>query len=242
MFGRLYLGINKITAYILHEQALNVVTPRLHVKQCWVQPITNMSVANKILILDTHESEQRPVAEEPMKMDSVLVHAYEQEANDADGVDQVRDEYSGSMAGVKSTYAPNMRVASNEKSGNRALAKNIAVGMRLPSFPVVNQADGSTIPLLNLMSSGGCWRLIVFSGDLRRPRVCERLTSFAESFTQHSHLAHQQQTESPQRRGPPLQTLLVHANPRMSISLLNLPIIFHPSDGELGRDYWKICR
>lgn len=108
MFGRLYLGINKITAYILHEQALNVVTPRLHVKQCWVQPITNMSVANKTLILDTHESEQRPVAEEPMKMDSVLVHAYEQEANDADGVDQVRDEYSGSMAGVKSTYAPNM--------------------------------------------------------------------------------------------------------------------------------------
>ncbi|GIK03813.1 hypothetical protein Aspvir_007887 [Aspergillus viridinutans] len=135
------------------------------------------------IILDTYESERRPVAEEHMKIDSVLVHAYEQEAKDAEGVDQVRDEYAGFMAGVKITYAPNMLVASNEKSGDRALAKNIAVGMRIQSFPVVNQADGSTIPLLNVLPSNGWWRLIVFSGDLRRPGVWERLTSFAETFS-----------------------------------------------------------
>ncbi|EAW19726.1 putative FAD monooxygenase [Aspergillus fischeri NRRL 181] len=191
------------------------------------------------IILDTYKSERRPVAEELMKMDSVLVHAYEQEAKDAEGVDQVRDEYSGFMAGVKITYAPNMLVASNEKSGDRALAKNIAVGMRLPSFPVVNQADGSTVPLLNVLPSNGCWRLIVFSGDLRRPSVCERLTSFAESFTLHSHLAHQHQTGNSRRRGPPLETLLVHASSRTSINLLDLPDLFHPFDDELGWDYWK---
>ncbi|KAF4186782.1 hypothetical protein CNMCM8927_005060 [Aspergillus lentulus] len=191
------------------------------------------------IILDTYESERRPVAEELMKMDSVLVHAYEQEAKDAEGVDQVRDEYSGFMSGVKITYAPNMLVAGNEKSGDRALAKNIAVGMRIPSFPVVNQADGSTIPLLNVLPSNGCWRLIVFSGDLRRPRVWERLTSFAESFSQRSHLAHRHQTQNSRRRGPPLETLLVHASPRTSINLMDLPDIFHPFDDELGWDYWK---
>jgi phenol 2-monooxygenase len=191
------------------------------------------------IILDTYESERRPVAEELMKMDSVLVHAYEQEAQDAEGVDQVRDEYAGFMAGVQITYAPNMLVASNEKSGDRALAKNIAVGMRIPSFPVVNQADGSTVPLLNILPSNGCWRLIVFSGDLRRPGVWERLTSFAKSFSQRSHLAHRHQAQNSRRRSPPLEILLVHASPRTSINLLDLPDIFHPFDDELGWDYWK---
>ncbi|KAF7159443.1 hypothetical protein CNMCM6106_006716 [Aspergillus hiratsukae] len=191
------------------------------------------------IILDTYESERRPVAEELMKMDSVLVHAYEHEAKDAEEVDQVRDEYAGFMAGVKITYAPNMLIASNEKSGDRALATNIAVGMRIPSFPVVNQADGSTIHLLNLLPSNGSWRLIVFSGDLRQPDAWKRLTSFAERFSQRSHLAHRQQTQNSRGRGPPLETLLVHASPRTSINLLDLPDIFHPFDDELGWDYWK---
>ncbi|RHZ44844.1 putative FAD monooxygenase [Aspergillus thermomutatus] len=191
------------------------------------------------IILDTYESERRPVAEELMKMDSVLVHAYEQEAKDAEEVDQVRDDYAGFMSGVKVTYAPNMLVASTEKSGDRALAKNIAVGMRIPSFPVVNQADGSTIPLLDVLPSNGCWRLLVFSGDLRRPGVWERLTSFAESFSQRSHLAHWHQTQKSRARGPRLETLLLHASPRTKINLLDLPQIFHPFDDELGWDYWK---
>jgi phenol 2-monooxygenase len=143
------------------------------------------------------------------------------------------------MAGVKITYAPNMLVASNEKSGDRALAKNIGVGMRIPSFPVVNQADGSTIHLLNLLPSNGSWRLIVFSGDLRQPDAWKRLTSFAENFSRRSHMAHRHQTQNSRGSGLRLETLLVHASPRTTIHLLDLPDIFHPFDDELGWDYWK---
>ncbi|EAW12083.1 putative FAD monooxygenase [Aspergillus clavatus NRRL 1] len=191
-----------------------------------------------LIILDTYEAERRPVAKELMEMDSVLVQAYEHEAKETGELDEVRDKYSGFMSGVQVTYSSNMLVASDEKSGNMTRAKNITVGMRIPSFPVVNHADGAKVPLLNILASNGSWRLLVFSGDLQLSDAWDHLLTFVNGFKQRSHLARWNQRYSRPRR-PQVEIVLVHASPRGSFNLLDLPDIFHPFDADLGWDYWK---
>lgn len=47
------------------------------------------------------------------------------------------------------------------------LAKNIKVGMRMPSFKVLNQADARPWHLQELLKSRGCWRLVIFAGNIK---------------------------------------------------------------------------
>lgn len=51
-------------------------------------------------ILETYNSERRPVAQELMRMDSDLVHAYEQQPGTSgytNSVDKIREQYTGFM-------------------------------------------------------------------------------------------------------------------------------------------------
>ncbi|OQE77469.1 hypothetical protein PENNAL_c0061G00603 [Penicillium nalgiovense] len=55
-------------------------------------------------ILETYETERRPVAKQLMDLDSRLVQAYEEEENDnSSGIYEVREQYAGFMAGVDVT-------------------------------------------------------------------------------------------------------------------------------------------
>lgn len=55
------------------------------------------------------------------------------------------------------------------------LAKDIEIGMRMPSFKVLNQADARPWHFQKLLKSRGCWRLVVFAGDIRSPQQKARI-------------------------------------------------------------------
>ena len=178
-------------------------------------------------ILDTYHSERRPVAQELMQMDLDLVHAYEQQSfgtsGHTAGVDEIRQRYTGFMTGVTVTYPASPLVAASEGHG----ARNIRLGMRLPSFQVVNQASARPQHLAERLVSNGYWRVLVFPGDVHRDR--NRLDVFAE------HLRALLQATT-----TPIEALLIHSSPRTSASLLGLPEIFHPFDDKLGWDYSRV--
>lgn len=193
------------------------------------------------VILETYDTERRPVAKDLMRLDSQLVKAYEQEeTSTSNGIDDVREQYAGFMAGVEVTYSHNALIAEEGKCSDTRLAKNIKPGMRIPSFPVVYQCDGSPTHLARRLVSDGLWRLLVFSGDLRRPEKKNALFSFADTFSKYSHLVNLQSTQVLRRPHPTIEPLLIQSNPRSAVNLLDLPEIFHPFDAALGWDYWKI--
>ena len=193
------------------------------------------------VILETYGTERRPVAEDLMRLDLQLVKAYEQEeVNTPSGIDDVREQYAGFMAGVEVTYSHNALIAEERMCSYPRLAKNIKLGMRIPSFPVVHQCDGSSTHLAQKLSSDGLWRLLVFSGDLRQPEKKNALFSFADIFSKHSRVVNLQSTQTHRRSHPTIEPLLIQSNPRSAVNLLDLPEIFHPFDAALGWDYWKV--
>lgn len=193
------------------------------------------------IILQTYEAERRPVAKQLMTLDSRLVQAYEKEEKDiSSGVYEVRKQYAGFMAGIDVTYPTSILVAEKARAGDSNLAKNIKLGMRLPSFLVLYQCDGVLTHLAQRLPSDGAWRLLVFPGDLRQPERIEALTRFADTFSKHSHPAHLQQMKSHGWRCPNIESLLIQSNPRNTVNLLDLPELFHPFDNILGWDYWRV--
>lgn len=178
-------------------------------------------------ILETYHSERRPVAQELMRMDLELVHAYEQQSfgtsEHTSGVDEIRQRYTGFMTGVTVTYPFSPLVAASK--GN--VARNIHLGMRLPSSQVVNQGSARPQHLAERLVSNGYWRVLVFPGDVHHNR--NRLDAFAEHFS-----AFLQATTTP------IEALLIHSSPRTSVSLLDLPEIFHPFDDKLGWNYSRV--
>ncbi|KAL5357549.1 FAD binding domain-containing protein [Aspergillus floccosus] len=201
------------------------------------------------LILETYHTERHPVAEELMDLDAQLVHAYQDDENESPtgtkqeghsgGIDSVRERFAGFMAGVEVTY-PHSALVADEKCTNLSVAKNIKLGMRLPSFRVIYQCSGSPIYLTESLPSDGSWRLLVFPGDLRRPEKMDDLISFAETLSCRSHLSHLTKRQDSRGRSLPLEPILIHSSPIDSVNLLELPEIFHPFDQIMGWDYWKV--
>lgn len=193
------------------------------------------------IILETYETERYPVAKQLMTLDSRLVQAYEKEEKDiSSGVYKVREQYAGFMAGVDVTYPDSVLVAEKDKASGSSLAKNIRLGMRLPSFRVAYQCDGVSTHLAQRLPSDGAWRLLVFPGDLSQPENMKALVHFAETFHKRSHLAHLQQMPSQKWRCPSIESLLIHSSPRSTVNMLDLPELFHPFDDIMGWDYWKV--
>ncbi|KAB8217751.1 FAD binding domain-containing protein [Aspergillus novoparasiticus] len=179
-------------------------------------------------ILETYQSERRPEAEQLMEFDTRLVYAYEEgsmEDGSEDGVEAVRDKYAGFMAGVAVTYPPSILVDKGES--NTAVARNIQLGKRLPSYLIVGQEDGCVVHLAKKLNSNGCWKLLIFPGDLHHLGVLDRLSVFANDFSGriNNHLIPQSSKNSKL-----LETLLIHSSPRASISQSQLLTTFHQFD------------
>ena len=192
-------------------------------------------------ILETYETERRPVAKQLMDLDSRLVQAYEEEENDnSSGIYEVHEQYAGFMAGVDVTYPHSILVNRGGKDGATDLARNLRLGMRLSSVLVVYQCDGVPIHLAQHLTSDGSWRLLVFPGDLRQPERMKGLVRFADTFSRASHLMNLQQIRTPKSRSPVIELLLIQSSPRSAVDLLDLPELFHPFDDVMGWDYWRV--
>ncbi|KAL4736366.1 FAD binding domain-containing protein [Aspergillus similis] len=112
-----------------------------------------------------------------------------------------------------------------------SLAKNVVVGMRLPSSQVVRYCDSKPVQLMSALKSDGRWRVMVFPGNISKPQNRARLDAVG------AYLA---SSESPLQTyrlqdgdcDSLIEPILVGHGPRHDIELEQIPPAFYPVTGK----------
>ncbi|KAF2877269.1 phenol 2-monooxygenase [Massariosphaeria phaeospora] len=144
-------------------------------------------------------------------------------------------DYGASMlvakAGDASEQGDGTDVSSQTRVvGKQELATNIKLGMRFPSFKVLNQADARVWHFQQRLQSDGRFRLIVFAGNVLAPPQQARLTAFCAALSSCSFLAPHLYTN--------IAVLTCHSAKRIETELLrDVPAVLHPFDQRTGWDY-----
>jgi phenol 2-monooxygenase len=120
-----------------------------------------------------------------------------------------------------------------------SLATGITVGMRIPSFKVLSQADARPWHLQELLKSDGRWRVVVFAGDLQNRDNLSRISRLGERLSGKSSFL-RRFTPADQHIDSVIEILTVHSGSRTGVELFDLPDIFHPFHKTQGWDYWKV--
>lgn len=114
--------------------------------------------------------------------------------------------------------------------GNQDLATNIKLGMRFPSYKVLNQADARPWHFQERLRSDGRFRIVVFAGNVLSPAQKSRLDAFCASLSSSTFLAPYLHMH--------IAILTLHSAKRVDAELLgDFPDVLHPYDGKTGWDY-----
>ncbi|WPH05091.1 Hypothetical protein R9X50_00799000 [Acrodontium crateriforme] len=218
-------------------------------------------------VLKTYQSERRKIAQDLIDFDHKFSRLFSgrpaKDVLDEEGIsmDEFKDAFvKGNMfaSGIAVDYGSSMIVAKSGssveqgdgtdvsiQSGTTAaiskpeLTKNISLGKRMPSVKVLNQADARPWHFQELLPSNGCWRLVLFAGDLTDKASLERLNRLG------AHLGSKDSFIN--RYTPPgrpvdslIEVLTVHSGKRAEFELLSLAEPFHPYTEQDGYDYWKV--
>jgi len=201
-------------------------------------------------ILSTYNTERRPVAQALIKLDKKMSSFY------ADGPSQesqdyqaFRDTFSRFLSGTFVTYEPSALVAASGQAPKMAngnadghvglperehtrSASEIRLGQRMPSHKVVCQAESNVVHLAQVLPSNGCWRVMVFTGDITSTSRFEAVQDLGANL----------ETLAKQYARPKLvlEVLLIHSGTRDDVKLLDLHEVYHPWDDTLGWDYLKV--
>ncbi|KIW96404.1 uncharacterized protein Z519_03473 [Cladophialophora bantiana CBS 173.52] len=217
-------------------------------------------------ILKTYQSERRRVAQDLIDFDHRFSRLFSgrpaKDVLDEEGISM--EEFKNAFekgnlfaSGVAVDYGASVVVAKSGDStkqgdgtevmgeeklrviSSQAFASEVKVGMRMPSFKVLNQADARPWHFQELLRSNGTWRLVVFAGDITEPAQKARLdglgaklgatTSFLKRFTPPGA-----------RYDSVIEVLSVHSAKRQDVTIFDFPEVFRPWDDGDGWDYWKI--
>jgi phenol 2-monooxygenase len=114
--------------------------------------------------------------------------------------------------------------------GKQELASETKLGMRFPSFQVLNQTDARAWQFQQKLKSDGRFRIIVFAGNVVNPEQSTRLQVFCEHLTSSSLLAPHLIKD--------IEVLTLHSAKRTEVELLrDFPDVLHPFDAKTGWDY-----
>lgn len=219
-------------------------------------------------ILRTYQSERRRIAQDLIDFDHRFSRLFSgrpaKDAADEAGISmaEFKDAFEkGNMftSGLAVDYGASVLVAKHGDSadqgdgidvgptssgldrvvGKQELASNIRLGMRFPSFQVLNQSDARPWQFGQLLKSDGRFRIVVLAGNLKVEKQWKRLQGFGESLAK---------PDSPIRHFTPsakpidsvIEILIVHSAPRQQLELLDLHEMFHPFDEKRGWDYEKV--
>ncbi len=123
--------------------------------------------------------------------------------------------------------------------GKQELASNIKMGMRFPSFQVLNQSDAHPWQLCHFLKSDGRFRIILFAGNLTDETQRRRVQRLGEELAAlDSFLRRFTPSEKP--IDSTIEVLTVHSAPRQEVELHDLHEIYHPYDPKEGWDYNKV--
>lgn len=208
-------------------------------------------------ILKTYQSERRRVAQDLIDFDHKFSRLFSgrpaKDVLDESGVSMAEFKEAflkGNMfaSGLSVDYGASMLVAkagdaaeqgdgtdvsSSSKThiiGQQQLATNIKMGMRFPSYKVLNQSDARPWHLQERLKSDGRFRLIIFAGNVlfssQRARLDAFCSALSSSSTLRSHLYKD------------IDILTCHSAKRTETELLrDFPEVLHPFDKRTGWDY-----
>ena len=213
-------------------------------------------------ILKTYQSERRRIAQDLIAFDhrfsrlfsgrpakneadaagismSEFKEAFEKGAMFASGL---AVDYSASILVAKPGDTASQRVGTDvgaKQYGKQELAKNILLGMRFPSFQVLNQSDARPWQICQFLKSDGRFRIILFAGNLKSIKQWQRVQDFGEQLARPTSFIHRY-TPSTKPIDSVIDILMIHSAPRREIELLDLHEVFHPFDEKRGWDYEKV--
>ena len=219
-------------------------------------------------ILRTYQSERRRVAQDLIAFDHRISRLYSgrpaKDAADEAGISmaefrKVLEEGSLFASGLAVDYGASSLVAKPEDSadqgdgtdvgsrvngiqkvvGKQELANNIRIGMRFPSFQVLNQSDARPWQFGHFLKSDGRFRIIVMAGNIKDKKQWERLQGFGKSLAKPDSVI-RRFTPSAKPLDSVIEILLIHSAPRQEVELLDLHEMFHPFDEKQGWDYGKV--
>ncbi|KAE8396098.1 FAD binding domain-containing protein [Aspergillus alliaceus] len=217
-------------------------------------------------ILKTYQSERRRIAQDLIAFDHWFSRLFSgrpaRDVMDEEGVSM--EEFKNAFekgnefaSGIAVNYGTSVIVAKEGSSVEQGdgtdvagspshrviskpqLASKIDIGKRMPSFKVLNQSDARPWHLQELLKSNGRWRVIVFSGQLTTSRNMQRMQKLGAKLGSPNSFI-RQYTPYGQAIDSLIEVLTIHAGPRASLELLDLPEAFHPYDEQMGWDYWKV--
>ncbi|KAB5540448.1 FAD binding domain protein [Coniochaeta sp. 2T2.1] len=123
--------------------------------------------------------------------------------------------------------------------GKQELSTVIKLGMRMPSFKVLNQADARPWHFQEILRSTGQWRIVVFAGDVSNPAQMERVQKLGARLADSDSFI-RRFTPAGKRIDSVIEVLTIHSAKRADTELTDFPEIFRPFDERDGWDYWKI--
>lgn len=219
-------------------------------------------------ILRTYQSERRRIAQDLIAFDHRFSRLFSgrpaRDAADEAGISmaEFKDAFEkGNMfaSGLAVDYGASILVAKPGDSGDQGdgthvgskvngtgafvgkqeLAGNIKLGMRFPSFQVLNQSDARPWHFGQFLKSDGRFRIIVFAGNLQDEKQSKRLQCFGESLAKPDSVI-RRFTPTAKPIDSVIEILVIHSAPRRKVELLDLHEIFHPFDEKRGWDYEKV--
>lgn len=203
-------------------------------------------------ILETYRHERGKVAADLIEFDRAYTEAFSgnhsgREVGKARSFQDVFIEAGRFTAGVAAKYAQSALIKPSAE--DERIASKIIVGMRLPSAQVVRLCDAKAMQLVKAMPADGRWRLVVFPGDPRSPRVKEALkkvrfliapvSDFVDCMVQLAEYLDSDQgpVRSCTAAGADIdsfiETLVVLSGDRVEIEPDQIPSYFHPMTGNL---------
>ncbi|KAF1913433.1 FAD binding domain-containing protein [Ampelomyces quisqualis] len=193
-------------------------------------------------ILETYEAERRRIAQDLIAFDHKFSRLFSgrpaKDVMDEQGVNMsdFKDAFlQGNMfaSGLSVAYGTSMLVAKADSATKQDLATNIKLGMRFPSFKVLNQCDARPWELQQKLKSDGRFRLVVFAGRVGDARQQSRLRTFCGRLASSFFLAPHVHAN--------IDVLTVHASRRVDTELLrDFPDVLHRFDERTGWDYESV--
>ncbi|KAL4863101.1 hypothetical protein BDV12DRAFT_202428 [Aspergillus spectabilis] len=181
-------------------------------------------------LLETYVLERQKVAIDLINFDRYFSKLFSTKGNASPAEFQEGFTKSGKYtAGLTAKYDESPITLDLELS--ESLAKNVIVGMRLPSSQVVRYCDSKPVQLATSFKSDGRWRVMVFAGDIRTQKNKTQLDAIG---------AYLSSSESPLQKfrlndgdvDSLIEPILVGYGPRHEVELDLIPPAFYPVTGK----------
>ncbi|PSK34046.1 Ubiquinone biosynthesis monooxygenase COQ6, mitochondrial [Elsinoe australis] len=218
-------------------------------------------------ILKTYQSERRRIAQDLINFDHKFSRLFSgrpaKDAADEAGVSMEefkRVFLQGAMfaSGLSVDYGRSMLIAKEGSAkeqgdgtevesaavkvvGNQALCKAASIGMRFPSFQVLNQSGARPWPFQVWLKSDGRYRVVLFAGNVKEPEQRQRVDKWCEEAEKSGSWL-KKYTPAGATIDSVIEILTIHSAPRVDCNLLeDFPDLLHPMrPNYMGWDYNKV--